>query len=154
MLTIDPMAVTRSDADAYCVARGIADWTGSDALKDAALRRAQDYIAGKYNGKWTYLEPSGGEWVYREWDNTDPPDAVKYAIIEAATREINVPFCLTPDLTPGREKVLTEVKGIKWTPVSSGAAGLRPFISSIEYMLSGYAMTGGLGGSNVTLARA
>ena len=153
MLTNDPMIVTIAEADAYCTARGIADWTGIDALKTAALRRAQDYIAGKYNGRWTYMEPSIDVLVYRLWRNATAPEAVKLAVIEAATREIKVPFSLTPDLTPGREKVLTGVKGITWTPLSGGTAGLRPVLSSIEYLLNGYVIGGGLGGGAVPLMR-
>jgi hypothetical protein len=75
------------------------------------------------------------------FDDATAPNAVKYAIIEAATREIKVPFSLTPDLVLGREKVLTEVKGIKWTPAKSDAtaADLVPFLTSIRGLLRGVA---------------
>lgn len=130
MLSFDTLAVTIAEADTYCTARGIADWTGADALKSAALRRGQDYIAGAYNTRWTM-----------GFDDATAPNAVKYAIIEAATREIKVPFSLTPDLVLGREKVLTEVKGIKWTPAKSDAtaADLVPFLTSIRGLLRGVA---------------
>jgi hypothetical protein len=130
MLSFDTLAVTIAEADTYCTARGIADWTGADALKSAALRRGQDYIAGAYNTRWTV-----------GFDDATAPNAVKYAIIEAATREIKVPFSLTPDLVLGREKVLTEVKGIKWTPAKSDAtaADLVPFLTSIRGLLRGVA---------------
>lgn len=144
MLSFETMAVTRSEADTYCVARGIADWTGSDAIKDAALRRGQDYIAGEYNGRWTV-----------EFDDTDAPEAVKYAVIEAAVREIKVPFSLTPDLTPGREKVLTGVKGITWTPIKiGGVAALKPYLTSVEGLLNGLVSGGGVAGGTSFLARA
>ena len=138
MLSFTTLAVTIAEADAYCTARGIADWTGIDALKTAALRRGQDYIAGEYNGRWTV-----------EFDDATAPEAVKFAVIEAATREIKVPFSLTPDLTPGREKVLTGVKGITWTPIKiGGVAGLKPYLTSVSGLLTGLVSGGALGGTS------
>lgn len=153
MLSITVMAVTRTEADDYATSRGLADWTGDDATKDRALRRGQDYIVGKYNTRWTYMEPSADNvvWVDRRWNNEDPPEAVKYAIFEAALREILVPFSLTPDFVLGNQKVLTEVKGIKWTPLGSGnAASFRPTVSSIDLVLAGYVTPTGV----VPMARA
>lgn len=147
MLSIDTLAVTIAEADTYCTSRGLADWTGLDADKTAALRRGQDYILGRYNDRWTYMEPSpdGYTWVYRLWTNDTPPNAVKYAVIEAALRELTVPFSLSPDFVLGDKKVLTEVKGIKWTPMGSGgAASYRPTITSISMVLTGYATLGGI----------
>lgn len=147
MLSIDTLAVTLVEADAYATERGLADWTGLEADKTAALRRGQDYIIGKYNTRWTYMEPSTDNftWVYRRWNNEDPPQAVKYAIIEAALRELQVPFSLSPDFVLGDKKVLTEVKGIKWTPMGHGSsASFRPTITSINLLLSGYAMADGV----------
>ena len=146
MLSIDTLAVTIAEADAYCTSRGLADWTGVDADKTAALRRGQDYIIGRYNDRWTYMEPSldGYTWVYRLWTNATPPNAVKYAVIEAALRELKVPFSLTPDIVLGDKKILTEVKGIKWTPMSGGGtASYRPTITSINLVLAGYAALDG-----------
>ncbi len=142
MLAIDTLAVTLAEADAYCTSRGIADWTGTDPEKTAALRRGQDYIIGRYNDRWTYMEPSTDNfvWVHRRWNNDSPPLAVKYAVIEAALRELSVPFSLSPDFVIGDKKVLTEVKGIKWTPMGSGTSGsFRPTITAISLLLAGYA---------------
>lgn len=143
MLTFTTLAVTVAEADAYCTSRGISDWTGDTATKTAALRRGQDYIAGKYNGRWTYETTDNGVTTYLEWQDTAAPDAVKYAVIEAAVREITVPFSLTPDVVMGSQKVLTEVKGIKWTPQGNGsAASFRPFIEAINLLLRGYVASG------------
>lgn len=142
MLAIDALAVTVAEADAYCASRGIADWTGTTEEKTAALRRGQDYIIGSYNDRWTYMEPSVDNfvWVRRQWNNDTPPLAVKYAIIEAALRELSVPFSLSPDFVLGDKKVLTEVKGIKWTPTGPGtSSSYRPTITSISLLLAGYA---------------
>lgn len=135
MLSFTASAVTVSEADAYATSRGLGDWTGDNTAKTAALRRGQDYIAGKYNRRWLV-----------SFDDTTAPDAVKYAICEAAVREIKTPFCLTPDVVLGREKVLTEVKGIKWTPLKADAtaADLDPTIYSIQGLLAGVASIGNL----------
>lgn len=146
MLSIDTLAVTVAEADAYCTGRGFADWTGTTQDKTAALRRGQDYIVGRYNERWTYMEPAtdGYVWIERRWTNSNPPNAVKYAVIEAALRELTVPFSLSPDFVVGDKKVLTEVKGIKWTPMGSGGANsFRPTITSINLLLAGYASLDG-----------
>lgn len=151
MLTFTTLAVTVAEADAYATSRGASDWTGDNTLKTAALRRGQDYIAGTYNSRWTYMEPSDTVWVERVWEDAEAPAAVKYAIIEAALREIKTPFSLTPDIVTGSAKVLTEVKGIKWQAMGNGTAqSYRPVITSIALMLAGYAQ----GSGTVNLQRA
>lgn len=127
-LSLTTLAVTVGDADAYATSRGMADWTGDSTAKTAALRRGQDYIAGEYNARWI-----------DDFENAAAPDAVKYAIFEAALREIKVPFSLTPDIVPGREKVLTEVKGIRWELLQKGggAKSLKPVLTSIDGLLAG-----------------
>jgi hypothetical protein len=41
-----------ADADAYFTARGIATWTGTDAVKEQALRRATTYLDNQYRSRW------------------------------------------------------------------------------------------------------
>lgn len=41
-----------ADADAFHLSRGNAAWTGTDAVKEAALRRATDYLQAVYSGAW------------------------------------------------------------------------------------------------------
>lgn len=43
---------TVAEADAYFTARAIAAWTGTDAAKEAALRRAATYLDNVYRGRW------------------------------------------------------------------------------------------------------
>lgn len=145
MLSFDTLALTVSDADAYATARGLADWAGDTQTKTAALRRGQDYIAAEYNARWLV-----------EFTDADAPDEVKYAITEAALREIVTPFSLTPDIIPGREKVLTGVKGITWTPLKTagGVSGLKPFITAIEGLLAGITRRGSASGGTLTIERA
>ncbi len=140
MLSFETMAVTIVEADTYCAERGIADCTGDNTAKAAALRRGQDYIAGAYNTRWITA-----------FENASAPTVVKFAIIEAATREIKVPFSLTPDIVMGREKVLTKVGPMGWTPLKSEstAADLVPVLTSIRNLLRGTASVDPVSGALV-----
>ena len=128
-LSLTTMAVTLAEANAYATARAKTVWTGASTGKDEALRRGQDYIAGRYNAKWATT-----------FDDTTAPDGVKFAIVEAAIRELASPGSMTPDVTLGTAKVLTGVDSLKWTPVKTDvtADDLRPTLTAIEGLLSGY----------------
>lgn len=130
MLSLTVAAVTLTEANTYCAARAYANWSGDDLARTAALRRGQDFIAGEYNHRWLVT-----------FDNAAAPEVVKFAIIEAARRELVAPGSLQPDLTMGREKVLTAVEGIKWTPLKSDAkaADLMPYLRAIRNLLRGVA---------------
>lgn len=125
-LSLTTMAVTQAEVDAYAAARGVTAWAGTG--KTEAMRRAQDYIAGRYNTKWAV-----------DFDSATAPTEVKYAIAEAAIREIKVPFSLTPDLTLGTAKVLTGLDSLKWNPVKGDATvdDLRPTLTVIDGLLYG-----------------
>lgn len=41
-----------ADADAYFSGRGVTAWTGTDAVKEAALRKATAYLDNAYRAKW------------------------------------------------------------------------------------------------------
>ena len=131
MLSLTTAAVTVAEADAYCIARVYTGWAGDPTAKAGALRRGQDYIAGEYNHRWLV-----------SFTDATAPDTVKFAIIEAARRELAAPGSLQPDLTPGREKVLTEVKGIKWTPLRADPSRdeLMPYLRAIRNLLRGVAL--------------
>lgn len=44
--------VSAADATTYHVARGNATWTGTDAVKEAALLKAAAYLDGHYRNRW------------------------------------------------------------------------------------------------------
>lgn len=85
MLSFTEMAVTSQEAEAYAESRGLT-W----ADDEGALRRGQDYIAATYNARWK-----------DEWANEEAPEGVKFAIIEAAIRELANPGSMSPDLKRG-----------------------------------------------------
>jgi hypothetical protein len=143
MLSYTQMAVNIADADAYATVRAWTDWTGDDAAKTSALRRGQDYIAGIYNSQWNV-----------EFDGDTAPELVKYAIIEAARRELVSPGSLMPDVV-GTERVLREKVGdLEVQYADAGElADARPRVGIIEGLLSG--LTEVAGNSAVSfLARA
>jgi hypothetical protein len=94
MLSFTELALTMAEADDYAESRGRTAWTDAtdspDTLRLAALRRGQDYIAATYNTRWA-----------SEWENSDAPEQVKYAITEAAIRELAKPGSLNPDMKRG-----------------------------------------------------
>lgn len=129
-LSYTEAAVTEAEADAYAQLRGWSDWAAASATdKPAALRRGQDYIAGTYNSRWAV-----------EFEDDDAPDEVKFAVIEAARRELNSPGSLAPDFQP-----LESVKRIKKkvgdlekeTEYRDAAANAMPVFAVIDGLLAG-----------------
>lgn len=112
----------------YATARGNnAPTAAEDADATAALTRASDYIL--YNYVQHFL---------RGYDATLPE--VEYATYEAANLELATPGFFSSTFTPSQQKVLTEVKGIKWTPVgaASGVDAARPMSTIVDSMLEPY----------------
>lgn len=147
---------TVAACDSYHSARGNATWTGTDTLKEQALRRATQWLDGRYGSRWpgttTYGRDQALDWP-RAWvedasgyavaTETIPQEVVN-ATCEAALRELVSPGSLSPDVTPGTVKVLTEVKGIRWTPLrsSAGASDMAPVIAAVDGALSGLMIAG------------
>lgn len=144
MLSYTDPAVTVLEADAYLVAAG-QPWTGTNDAKAAAIVRGQRYIAGIGNGRWA-----------SEWDNDDAPEPVKFAIIEAAQRELASPGSLAPDFVASkvvkREKkqVGPLAKELEYAEATS-AASVRPDIEIIDQLLAGQLMASG--GASVPVLR-
>jgi hypothetical protein len=125
MLSFTELAVTAFDADAYIESRGLIGWPVASDAETQALRRGQDYIAREYNARWL-----------DEWE--DAPDVVQFAIFEAALREAIAPGVLAPVVTLGQAKVLTEVSGIKWTPLQERASvgDMKPTLTVVDGLLA------------------
>ena len=114
------MPATVAGLIAYAAERGtvIAD----NPATAAALVRARDYIQFGYLQFGTCTEESA---------------TVQAAIYEAAMVEVVTPNFWTATYTPAQQKVLTEVKGIKWTVVggASGYGAASPRSTKIDNML-------------------
>lgn len=96
--------VSLADVELYFEDRGITAWTGTDALKEAALIRATFALDGLYGTKW-YGDRSSStqalDWPRTNaWDKdgyglTGVPYKVVYACCEAALLELTTPGALT-----------------------------------------------------------
>lgn len=133
MLSMTTPAVTAAEATAYLAAAGATDWAEDgkapgwpedEVLQQQAIMRGQRYIAARYNGRWN--------------DTLDPvPAPVTYAVIEAALIEARTPGFFSRTYTPAEAKVLTEVRGIKWTLVG-GSGDMTPTSTIVDGMISPY----------------
>lgn len=118
---------------------------------DAAvlLERGSVYIDGTYGPRFPG-SPTGGAAQEREWPRTGAtdrygnalasdtvPQRVINAAYHAAYLEAGSPGMLATTYTPGTQKVLTEVKGIKWQVVgnASGDKAMVPISTAIEGIL-------------------
>jgi hypothetical protein len=141
---------TLAQASTYHTAQNNAAWAAADTTsQEAALRRATLWIDATYRSRWIG-ERVNGRSQSLDWPRYGVTDvdgwAVDYATIpaeivsatcDAAVREVVTPFCLTPDVVMGREKVLTGVKGITWEPLrkAGSAADLIPVLTAVEGLL-------------------
>lgn len=134
MLSMTVLAVTATEATAYLSASGVTGWPDTTGEQEAALMRGQRFIAARYNGRWTP-------------DFDEVPDAVKYAICEAALVEAKSTGSLNPTSTPATDKVLTQVKGIVWERVkgAGGADSYIPRIAAVDGLLRGLVRSGSTG---------
>jgi hypothetical protein len=105
-------------ADAYHTDRGNTAWTGTDAVKQAALIKATDYLQQLYNGRWvgwlvdddqpldwprTYNRPAY-PWV--DYDITgEIPDRLKQAVCILALESLSNDLNPALDRAVKREKV-------------------------------------------------
>lgn len=123
------MPATKAAWLSYATARGDnAPAAASAALADAALVRATDHIQYAYVARM--LTPA-------------PDTLIEAATYEIATLELATPGLFSKVFTPGDRKVLTEVKGIKWTPVNStdsadAFANATPTSTKVAAMLAPY----------------
>lgn len=136
MVPLNALVVTKETAQDYISARGYLGWPSTEAAQEQALRRGQDYIAARYNGRWS-----------ADFDADSVPIEVQYAIIEAAAVEAAKPGSLNPTSTPATDKVLVEVKGIVWERVkgAGGADSYIPRIAAVEGLLRGLVRSGATG---------
>lgn len=144
MLSYTDPAVTVLEADAYLVTAG-QPWAGTEDAKAAAIIRGQRYVAGIGNGRWA-----------AEWDSDAAPESVRFAIIEAAQRELAAPGSLSPDYVASkvvkREKkqVGPLAKEMEYAEATS-AASVRPHIEIIDQLLAGQLRAAG--GASVSVLR-
>jgi len=141
--------ISVADADAYHAAHGSAGWTGSDTVKEEAIRRATLWVDGHYqtrfpgsplNGRDQALQwPRSGATDYNGLavDQSSIPREVASATAEAALRELAVPDSLTPDFVKSSSDVRREKVGeieVSYGGVQS-AEDVQPVLTKVDQIL-------------------
>ncbi|PWJ81494.1 hypothetical protein C7441_11026 [Pseudaminobacter salicylatoxidans] len=138
-LTVD--SVTPQEVDAYADARGRTVWTDAPSTppepKLQAIRRATDYLAATYNGRWLI-----------EFQPNDVPDEVTFAISEAAVRELEEPGSLSEDLDPNGRIASMSAGSVSIT-YADGSAPADAF-TGIENLLLAAGLIGRRSSTSVT----
>ncbi len=123
---------TVAECSAHAVAYFGASLSGSDTEKEAALRRA-----------WVYM--SALDWLPGLWPTFGGtiPDAVQIAQSVLARAEFKNAGVLSPEVALSGRKVLTEVKGIRWTVVGDAntVEQSRPVVTMAMDLLRPYLAT-------------
>lgn len=153
---------TLANANAYHMARGNTGWTGADALREAALQRATDYIDGRYRyqtagGCWKSMfrgTKTGGRAQDLEWPRTGATDSegneipddevpveVEHATYEAALRELLEPGSLSPVFVEAQQVTREKVGPIEVSYSEATMHGAmppnRPVVPAIDDILAG-----------------
>lgn len=103
--------ISVADASTFHSDRGNSTWTGTDAVKEQALRRGMAYIEGAYRDRWKGYKRYGYSTNMLAWPRTsvldtegnlicgheEIPLALKHAVAVAALREMVDPGTLAPD---------------------------------------------------------
>lgn len=142
---------TLSDALAYHAARGNDPWAAaaSDALREAALLRASEWIDASFRGRFCGYK-TGLRAQLREWprtgavdidcfqiSQTEVPREVLNATYEAALRELASPGSLTPDYVASQQVISETVGPISTTYRSDVKQNdVRPVLHVVEDILS------------------
>lgn len=136
--------ISLTDATTYATAMGL-DWSGDDASKESALRRAAKWLDGRYGAYFPGTRTQGRsqalQWPRRDAYDRDGnliegvPQEIKDAVMQAASREATSPGGLSPDVTTGKE--LTTLGELGWTLTGSGADSKRPTLTVVDDILGG-----------------
>lgn len=141
--------------DAYHLALGNSTWTGDDADKEAAIRRATAFMSNSYS--WQGIRTSGRSqglaWprsgvVDQEGygiDSDEIPIEVQNAVAEIALRELVTPGTMNPDFTQS-ETVKREKVGsleVEYLNSSTSADAQRPVLLVVRDMISQFLVNGG-----------
>lgn len=124
MLSLTTPIVTPAEASSYIAARSYAGWPAGVPEQEAAILRGQTWLAVTYNGRWV-----------TEW--TDAPEAVEFAVIEAALREARQPGSLGADFVPAervtmrREKVDVIEEQVQYSDRPASQQATIPIIDGL-----------------------
>lgn len=147
------------DVDAYHTARGNSTWTGDDADKETAIRRASFFLTNSYS--WQGFKVNNRDQALA-WPRTgvvdqegyaipitEVPQEIKDACAELALRELTTPGTMTPDVTladkVNREKV-GEIE-VEYANSRMDAYASRPVVTIVNDLIAQFLATGSQAGS-------
>lgn len=143
--------VALNAANGYHSARGNSAWSGTDTVKEAALRRATAYIDMAYRARFPGVRREGREQPL-QWPREDAidvrgeeiaddeiPQEIKDAVCEAALREIAEAGSLMPDLERGGQ--IKSVKAGSVTVEYIEGASVRTSFQIIDGILGDILMS-------------
>jgi len=154
--------VSLAEADAYFLNYNSTGWTGTNAQKEQAIRRATLWLSTyiKWNGSRTHGRDQALAWPrsgVTDCESGSIPDnvvpiEVKMAAYIASAYELSNPGGLTPAITPGQQTLSEKVDVIQvtyMTPAQQGIVGpvdplvaLRPVLTQITDLLGCIAYVG------------
>jgi hypothetical protein len=147
--------VSLAECDAYHAARGAAAWTGDDADKESAIRRATAHLSRSIT--WTGVRTHGRDQALawpragvvdgEGWGiaSDEIPGEIKDACCELALIELATPGALSPVVTPSKA-VKRRVIGPIETEYANPLAGVnesRPESAAVMALIRPFTCSGG-----------
>lgn len=146
--------ITLAFADAYHTAKGNTTWTGTDALKENAIRRATTYLSNSYTWKGlrshgrsqALMWPRAGIWDQEGYGipSDQIPIEIQNATAEIALRELVTPGAMNPDFVAS-DLVKKETIGpmsVEYALASVSADAQRPVLLIVRDMVSQFLEAG------------
>lgn len=135
--------VTLVEAAAYFTARGIATWTGSDTVKENALRLGTSYLDNAYRGRWIGLTATATQSL--AWPRVDGSRSLSsgctYPLTDENGWEIAIDVVPQQIKTATLEAALLAMSGVTLEPtlvrggaIKSIGKSVGPLRKDITYM--------------------
>jgi len=147
-LTDSESYVSVSYADSYCASHGLTAWTGTDAVKEVALRKATQYLDSMYDFKSeriSYTQALAFPRVLWNWDYPEM-NRLRNACCELAVKALT--GALFSDVEP-QQVISVKVGPIERTTKPANNGGQKRF-AQVDAMIA--CLTKGMG--SVSVARA
>lgn len=146
--------VSTADCDAYHLARGTTAWTGEEADKEAAIRRATSWLSTAFSWKgyrtngrdqslaWPRADVEDGEG--EDVPEDEVPVEIVNACCEAAVYELANPGGLSPTVTLTDRVKSRQVGPIRreFFNAPATAEASRPVLLKVRELVSGLVATG------------
>lgn len=141
--------ISVADADTYFTNRGVTAWAGSATVKEQALRKATDYMQGRYGHRWkgsrkfstqALAWPRVGVLDADDFSVSDSivPTPVKNACAELAMRSLTTTL-LPDDSSPGIKSEAVSIPGpISKSVQYAGSKTKTPYFPAVDDMLRAF----------------